>query len=110
MTHTEVQIEPFLVWLLSIEAPGTTVKDLKDGTYVMAKPLMFHWTLIRGYMGDQTGYFDRWCYANETLAKDALGEFPVNPPSGYEPAGWHRHPNTGRRRTGGDPATEYVEW
>ena len=25
-----------------------------------------------------------------------------------EPSGWCRHPATGRRRPGGDPATEFV--
>ena len=25
-----------------------------------------------------------------------------------EPTGWMRHPTTGRRRPGGDPAAEYV--
>lgn len=25
-----------------------------------------------------------------------------------EPSGWMRHPETGRRRPGGDPAGEYV--
>jgi hypothetical protein len=27
-----------------------------------------------------------------------------------DPGGWWRHPSTGRRRTNGDPAKEYVQW
>ena len=92
---------------------GVTVenyRDLGDGTYIMVKPLMFHWTMIRGVVGDTTGYFDRWCYATKELAMYALSAFPSNPPSGYEPAGWHRHPMSGRRRPNGDPSLEHRDW
>jgi hypothetical protein len=27
-----------------------------------------------------------------------------------EPQGWHRHPNTGRRREDGDPTKETINW
>lgn len=91
-------------------SPGATVKDLGDGTYVMSKSLLFHWTLIRGQIDDWTGYFDRWCYATRELAEKALHDFPSNPPADYEPTGWHRHPKTGRRRPEGDSAHEHVEW
>ncbi len=84
-------------------------KDLKDGTYVAARRLLFHWMLIRGDHDDVLGYFDRWCYATEGLALLALQDFPERPPEGYEPDGWHRHPPTRRRRPGGDPALEYVD-
>lgn len=82
------------------------VKDLGDDTYVMIKPLMFHWTMIRGDFGDFFGYFDRWCYETREMAEDALDKFPLNPDPSYEPSGWHRHPKTGRRRESGDPELE----
>jgi hypothetical protein len=87
------------------------IRDLGDGTFVMAHRLMFHWMLVRGYMdaGVLESYFDRWCYATEELVRDALAAFPVNPVADYEPAGWHRHPPTHRRRPGGDPAQEYID-
>lgn len=84
------------------------IRDLGDGTYVMARPLLFHWALIRGDFGDLIGYFDRWCYRDREGALRALASFPDRPPAGWEPEGWHRHPNTGRRRENGDPATETV--
>jgi hypothetical protein len=31
-----------------------------------------------------------------------------NPPAEPEPADWMRHPKSGRRRPGGDPAKEYI--
>jgi hypothetical protein len=36
----------------------------------------------------------------------ALNEW--NPLTEKEPKGWFRHPRTGRRRPGGDPAKEYI--
>ena len=84
------------------------IKDLKDGTYVMAKRLMFHWTVIQGDLDDQFGYFDRWCFADEELAQAAVDNWPTNPDAGYDPTGWHRHPNSGRRRLEGDATREYV--
>jgi hypothetical protein len=89
---------------------GTTrdqVKDLGDGTYVMSYRLMFHWTMIRGFIDDYTGFFDRWCFETRELAMSALADFPLNPPGDYEPKGWHRHPPSARRRPGGDPTQEY---
>lgn len=85
------------------------IRPLDDGTYVMARRLMFHWMVIRGYQDDYTGYFDRWCYATEELARTALASFPQEGADGFEPAGWHRHPPTARRRPNGDPALEYIE-
>lgn len=52
------------------------------------------------------GYEDRWCYEDLRAATVALERWSGLP--GTEPAGWHRHPATGRRREGGDPSKEYV--
>jgi len=83
------------------------IRDLGDGTYLAIKPLLFHWTLLRGDLDDLLGYFDRWCYADEAGARAAFSAFPSCPPADYEPGGWHRHPKTARRRPDGDPAREY---
>lgn len=83
------------------------IRDLGDGTYVMIRPLLFHWMMVRGDFEDLIGYFDRWCYADETGARAALNAFPEQPEPSYEPVGWHRHPLSGRRRPDGDPSREY---
>lgn len=85
------------------------MRDLGDDTWVMAYPLIFHWTITRGLFADPVGYFDRWCYANAAGALAALAAFPMHPQDGYEPMGWHRHPASGRRRPDGDPAREFRE-
>lgn len=52
------------------------------------------------------GYDDRWCYENMALAHKAFEEW--DGAVGTEPQGWHRHPNTGRRRPDGTPESEYI--
>lgn len=94
-------------WLPAADGGGLVrVKDLGDGRYAGIKPLLFHWTLIVGAIGDTWGYDDRWCYATEDLAQQALEAWGGR----GEPAGWHRHPNSGRRRPDGDRASEYVDF
>lgn len=83
------------------------IKVINDDEYVVIKPLLFHWTMIRGSLLDLVGYDDRWCYADEDSARIAFDAFPDRPDPGYEPDGWHRHPKTGRRRERGEPETEY---
>ena len=102
--------QAYFDWIREQNDPRIELRDLEDGTYLMAKPLLFHWTLIRGVVGDMINeYFDRWCYYTEEQAKQALRDFPDDPPFGYEPEGWHRHPTSGRRRPNGDATREYVD-
>jgi hypothetical protein len=58
-------------------------------------------------MFDDDGYDDRWCFDTFGLALHALAEWQARGFEG-EPIGWHRHPDSGRRRPEGDPAKEYV--
>lgn len=53
---------------------------------------MFTWAIISDI--HEMGYVDRWCYATEEKARKALEEWGGK---GAEPAGWHRHPQSGRR-------------
>lgn len=53
--------------------------------------------------GARHGYDDRWCY-EKGQALPALEVFD----GVGEPAGWHRHPSTGRRREHGDSEKETV--
>ena len=55
------------------------------------------------------GHGDRWCYETFPKALAALREWESRDGQG-EPTGWHRHPNTGRRRPNGDASKEYVEF
>lgn len=95
----------FSEWLRS-EDGGNCIEDkaIGDGLYAAIKPLMFHWTMIVGQIGDRFGYEDRWCYANREKAEAALHAWDGT----GEPSGWHRNPRTGRRRPDGDPTREYI--
>lgn len=107
---TDDDIREFLLATGASDNPDLSrIRDIGDGTYVWAKPLLFHWTVISGYWHDLVGYNDRWCFENEQLAMAALEQWPDRPAPDYEPAGWHRHPKTGRRRPSADAELEYVD-
>lgn len=76
-----------------------------DGWFVAVVPFLFTAGLIVGRTRDQGCYEDRWCF--ETFEK-ACAAFDEWDGVTGEPFGWHRHPDTGRHRIGGDPALEYV--
>lgn len=63
-------------WLL-IPKGGMCVeaKDIGNGMYAAIKPLLYHWTMIVGQIGDTFGYADRWCYATKELAEKGLREW-----------------------------------
>ena len=105
-----VEDKAFFDWLAS-EAGGHChlVFDIGAGRYCAVKPLLFHWTMIIGTIGDQDGFDDRYCYADKTAAVAGLSEWARRSFEG-EPIGWHRHPSTGRRRPEGNAAQEYIAW
>ncbi len=76
---------------------------LPDGREAGVYPQLFTAKLVVGLPGDDC-LDDAWCYATESLALAALDAWDGT----GEPTGWHRHPGSGRRREGGDPATETV--
>lgn len=82
---------------------------MPDGMWCAIRPLMFHWTMHIGVVGDKTGYEDRYCYADFGRALMALVEWSERDFQG-EPTGWRRHPKSGRRRNdAGDHASESVD-
>jgi hypothetical protein len=96
----------FHQWLRSAEGGSCAEVRYFEWGYAAIKPLLFHWTMIVGQVGDYLTYDDRWCYADANAAKRGLRDW-----SGEgDPDGWHRHPRTGRRRPDGDPKREYVEF
>jgi hypothetical protein len=80
---------------------------LPGGRYACLSPFLFTVAIITGDLGDEWGYRDRWCYENSYLAAAALVEWGKRNYEG-EPIGWHRHPDSGRRRPGGDASNEYI--
>lgn len=75
-----------------------------DGRRIAIIPLMYTAAVVIGRPHQLTWYDDRWCYHTVT---DALTAARAWDGTG-EPDGWHRHPDTGRRRPGGDPAREEI--
>lgn len=97
----------YRAWLMGTDGgPCVEVKflDPERSRYAAIKPLLFHWTLITGAVGDPYGYDDRWCYPDREVAHRALAEWD----GAGEPRGWHRHPNSNRRRPDRTPASEIV--
>ena len=97
----------FTEFLISTDGCGCrAVKYFGDGTYAAVKPLLFHWTMIFGFVGDRQTFEDAWCYQHLSNALVALELWDGK----GDPQFWHRHPKTGRRRPEGDAAQEYVAW
>lgn len=77
-----------------------SLRQLPDGRICGVLRLLFHWTLhVDIHVG---GYEDRYCYPTQAAAEAAMNAWDGT----GDPAGWHRHPSTGRRR---DLATG-AEW
>lgn len=82
--------------------PFVTIKD--NGNVCVLERFAFTWAILSDCC--YTGYADRWCYSSPQQALAALLDW--SGAEGTEPAGWHRHPRTGRRRPSSDPFQEYV--
>lgn len=98
----------YMDWLLA-SAGYAKVAPLPGGRWVGIQPLLFHWTMHIGIIGDYHGYEDRYCYADEKLARDSFDEW-LSRRLADEPINWHRHPATGRRRANGSPEEETINW
>lgn len=93
----------FLQWLKE-DCGYRDLRPLPGGRYTAIWPLMFTHAIIVGSIGCYVGYDDRWCYESYDQAKAALESWDGT----GEPAGWHRHPTSGRRRVEGEPSSEYL--
>lgn len=81
---------------------------LGDGRAVLLLP-MLHGNLRLG-IGElgSPEMDDVWCY--QAPEADLAWQAALGWDGEGEPDGWYRHPQTGRRRPGGDPAQEHVDW
>ena len=105
-TSTDQQVVKIFKWLQ--ESNGYShCKILLTGQIACIHKLLFtHAVLLLDKESWMDFYIDRWCYSNERDAVDALNAWDgINT---KEPQGWHRHPNTGRRRPDGDASQEYI--
>jgi len=79
-------------------------KTLADGRVLTVEPTLFGARLGVAQADDQMYYEDVWCYQSIDAAVSAMIAWDGT----GEPAGWHRHPQSGRRRPDGDATKEYV--
>lgn len=96
----------FMAWLRD-ECGYVSPVPIGGDRYAAIGPLLFHWTMYVGRIGDRSGVDTRYCYADHTKAEAGLAEWAARKFAG-EPTGWHRDTRTGRRRENGDPATDIV--
>jgi hypothetical protein len=92
----------YMQWLKT-ECGYQSPRPIGHSRYACIMPLLYTAAIIVGRIGDAC-YEDRWCYHSREDAERALDAWDGR----GEPAGWHRHPTTGRRRTDGDSLREYV--
>jgi hypothetical protein len=79
-------------------------KWLDDGRAAGLQAQLFSVNICVGSAEDIAGYSEAYWYDN---APTAVIQFLKWNGEG-EPEGWIRHTPSNRRRTGGDPATEYI--
>ncbi len=77
---------------------------LPCGRAACIMPLLFTAAIVTIDLAHLGEYADRWCYLSKEAEQAALDAWDGR----GEPQGWHRHPRTGRRRTGSDPLAEYI--
>lgn len=74
---------------------------------VEVQPMIFGDDIVTAPFAFPHTYTGRWSYQPGRAAFDAAWVWLATGCAG-EPHGWHRHPGSGRRRPGGDPAQEHI--
>lgn len=82
----------YLNWLID-ECGYRHPKPIDGRRWAAIQPLAFTHRIAVGRLGDIVGVEDGWCYQTYDQAKAALDAWDGQ----GEPAGWHRHPESGRR-------------
>lgn len=78
-----------------------------DGRAIWVNERMYNSILIIGKV-ESMCYDSHWCY--ETLEQAIEAAKVWDPLTQPEPEGWFRHAMSGRRRPGGDPSKQYIEF
>lgn len=81
-------------------------RQLPDGREISVTLLIFNYRIC---IGDHSTYDDGWCYPHTLGKAFVLAAARAWDGEGDPPDGWIKHLGSGRRRTDGDPAREYVE-
>lgn len=84
----------------------TDYRVFPSGRNAAIRKLLFTYAIFSDM--DEVTVGGRWCYSSYKAAKQALEAWSGEDDT--EPQGWHRHPATGRRREGGDPNKETINW
>ena len=79
------------------------VRALGDGRHVAVVPMLFTWAVVASRNLELIPE-DRWCFNSLETAVAAATVWTGE----GEPAGWHRHVQSGRRRPDGDASQEYI--
>lgn len=91
-----------------VERPGALyTRTVGDGYQITVYAMLFGNGRICYGPREAAWIDDAWCYPSVAAALEAARAWDGE---GDPPDGWHRHPNSGRRREGGDPAKESVRW
>jgi hypothetical protein len=85
------------------KAEGYTDVRIVDGDVRGIYRFMFTYAIISGI--DRYGYSGRWCYEDYATAIKSLNNWHADE---KEPYGWHRHPDSGRRRPNGDATKQFI--
>jgi hypothetical protein len=97
------------VWLQAMARDNNYLAPtpMGGGQWAALSRFAFTCAILTGHMFDDFTYENRWCYDSTHKAAIGLADWISNGFEG-EPKGWHRHPDSGRRRPDGDQAKEYV--
>ena len=106
MISNNFETAKYFTYLLSQEGYSDP-RPIRENEYACIVNFIFTHAIIVGRIGQYGTYNDRWCYETYEKAKAAFDAWD----GVGEPDGWHRHPNTGRRREFdelGEMTKEYV--
>lgn len=111
VSEDEIMSAQIVGWAARLAGAGDghlSVRPLGDGRAVYLCDMAFgNLRLAIGPFGELY-YDDVWCYQLGQV--DAAWVAALGWDGQDEPAGWYRHPGTGRRRPGGNAAMEHVNW
>ena len=88
----EISPSRYLAWL-ELSCGYRNIRTLPNGRWAATTKFLFTEAIIVGRMGELIEVDDRWCYLTSGDARTAILAWDGN----GEPAGWIRHPATGRR-------------